>query len=124
MAWLVGLSLLILPGLEFWLLISLPFTLTAAIVQGCLTAAAGWWFSRGEGLDFWSELDSDLSNGRVPTEEGLDAMLVVAGGWALIAPGLLTDAAGAALLFPALRRRCIGPARALLRRYLIRKGRL
>lgn len=119
MAWIVGAMLLVVPWLEIWLLFTMNFSLSGAVVLSVATAGAGWWFSRGEDLSLWSELESGVLNGRLPTEEGLDAMLTLAGGWALICPGLLTDMAGAALLFPAVRRVCIPPVRQLIRQHLL-----
>jgi len=118
MIWLVWILLLVVPSLELWLLLSLDLALPVVILQSVATAAVGWWFSRGEDLSLWSELESDIQNGRVPTEEALDAMLTVLGGWALIVPGWVTDLAGAALLVPAIRRLLIGPIRGMIRQHL------
>jgi len=115
MRWLVLLPLLVIPWLELWLVLRLDQSLVVVLLQGVATAAVGWWFARSEGLSLWSELESDLQNGRVPTEEALDAMLTVLGGWGLIVPGWITDLAGAALLVPAVRRLLIPTLRAILR---------
>ncbi len=104
MAWLLGISLLLVPSLEIWLLVRLETSLTAVLVWCSLTAAGGWYFARRESLSLWTELESAVQNGRVPTIEAVDAMLLLLGGWGLIVPGLLTDLAGAALLVPAVRR--------------------
>jgi UPF0716 protein FxsA len=84
-----------------------------------VTAAIGGWFARREGLSLWTELESDVQNRRVPTEEALDAMLVVLGGWALIVPGFVTDVAGAALLVPGVRGLLMAPLRGAIREHLI-----
>ncbi|HEX9842481.1 MAG TPA: FxsA family protein, partial [bacterium] len=104
MGWLVALLLLVVPWLEVWLLFRLDQALPVVLLQGVGTAAVGWWFARREDLSLWTELESDIQNHRVPTEEALDAMLMVLGGWGLIVPGWITDVAGAALLVPAVRR--------------------
>jgi len=114
-----GAIFLVVPWAEFWLMINMGFTITFAIVWGGLTAGTGWWFRRGEQLNLWSELDSDLLNNRVPTVEGLDAMLIQLGGWGLIIPGLLTDTAGAALLVPQARTWLIPYLRVWIKDYLI-----
>ncbi|NIP72798.1 MAG: FxsA family protein, partial [Gammaproteobacteria bacterium] len=103
---------------EFWLMTALGQALAVVLLQAVATAVVGWWFARQEELSLWSELESDLQNGRVPTEEALDAMLVVLGGWGLIVPGWLTDLTGAALLVPAVRRLLMAPLRRLIREYL------
>jgi UPF0716 protein FxsA len=71
------------------------------------TAGVGWYVARGEDWTLWTELESDVQNGRVPTEEGIEGLLVLAGAWGLIVPGLFTDVAGALLLIPPLRRRVV-----------------
>ena len=119
MAWLLTIVLFMLPGLEFWLMISLGFTLPLALFEGLVTAGVGWWFARQEELSLWMDLESDVQNHRVPTEEGLDAMLGVLGGWCLIVPGLITDLAGVVLVFPALRMVIVPYLRILIRDHFI-----
>jgi UPF0716 protein FxsA len=119
MTWLLALVLLVVPTLELGLIVSLNLALPVVGLQAIATAAVGWWFSRGEDLSLWSELESDIQNGRVPTEEALDAMLTVLGGWALIVPGFLTDLAGGVLLVPAIRGLLIGPIRGMIRQHLV-----
>ncbi|MCZ6472718.1 MAG: FxsA family protein [SAR324 cluster bacterium] len=116
MTWIVGLlAMLIVPWVEFWLMMGLGFSLVTVTVLGLVTAAVGWWHARKEGLDLWTELESDFQNGRVPTAEALDAMMMVAGGWALIVPGLITDIVGGVLLVPAIRRLATEPIRQMIR---------
>lgn len=117
----VGLVLLLLvvPLLELWLMFGLGQALSLTILQAILTGVAGGWFAHKEGLSLWSELESDVQNGRVPTEEGLDAMLEVLGGWALIVPGWITDLVGAALVVPAVRQKLIPSIRQIIRDHLI-----
>ncbi len=116
MIWMLALvAMLVLPWLEFWLMMGMGFSLVTATVLGIVTAAVGWWHARREGLDLWTEIESDFQNRRVPTEEALDAMMVVLGGWALIIPGLVTDLFGGVLLVPAVRRVAMEPLRKFLR---------
>lgn len=119
MVWVLAVLFLVVPWMEIWLLMSLDVALPVIVVQGAASAAVGWWFARGEDLSLWSDLESDIQNRRVPTEEGLDAMLTILGGWALIVPGWITDLAGAAVLVPAVRRLLIHPIRNAIRDYLI-----
>lgn len=118
MGWMVALLLLVVPWLEVWLLFRLDQALPVVLLQGVGTAAVGWWFARREDLSLWTELESDIQNHRVPTEEALDAMLMVLGGWGLIVPGWITDVAGAALLVPAVRRLLMPWLRATIRSHL------
>lgn len=98
MLWILGILLLVVPALEFWFSVRLGVHLGVVVVWCFLTGAVGVWFARRESLSLWTELESDVQNGRLPTIDGVDTMLVVLGGWGLIVPGLFTDALGAALL--------------------------
>ena len=119
MPWILGILLLLVPTLEIWCVVQMGISLSVLTVWSLLTAAVGWYFARRESLSFWSELESDVQNGRLPTIEGVDTMLVLFGGWALIVPGPITDLAGAALLAPPLRRELTDWIRRTIRtRYL------
>ena len=111
--------LLVFPWLELWLMFSLGQALAVIVLQGVVTAAVGAWFARKEALSLWADLESDIQNGRVPTEEGLDAMMEVLGGWLLVIPGWITDLAGGAMLVPAVRRVMMAPIRNTIRDHLI-----
>lgn len=117
LGWILGLTLLGLPLLEVWLILLTEVSLTATLVWSVLTAAVGWRFARREDLSLWSELEADVVNGRLPTIEGVDTMLLVLGGWGLVVPGFLTDAAGALLLIPPLRRALTDGVRQAIRLY-------
>ncbi len=116
MLWLLLLALLVLPWLEFWLVMQIQWP-TWALLLWCVGAAAvGWYFARGEDLSLWTEIESDIQNKRVPPAEAIDAMLVLVGAWALILPGLLSDALGLFLLIPSMRAECVEPIRNYIRR--------
>ena len=120
MAWIAGvLVFLVLPWVEFWLMMGLGFSLVTAVGLGLVTALVGWWHARVEGLDLWTELESDIQNHRVPTAEALDAMLVIIGGVFLIVPGIVTDMLGGVLLVPAMRRIVMPTLRSSIRRLLL-----
>ena len=117
MFWVLTLLFLIVPALEIWLLDSLPVSVAWQVAWCALTALAGAWPARSEGLSLWSELESDILNHRLPTPEGVDAMLLVLGGWLLIVPGMITDTAGALLILPFTRQALVEPLRGLIRRW-------
>lgn len=114
--WTLVVTLLILPWLEFWLVLKLHWPVWFTLLWCAGTAAVGWWFARGEDLSLWIELESDIQNRRVPTAEAVDAMLVQVGAWALIVPGLLSDALGILLLTPLVRAELVEPIRGFIRR--------
>jgi UPF0716 protein FxsA len=60
----------------------------------------------------WRRFTAAVSEGRVPTKEVLDGVLVIFGGAFLITPGFITDVFGVLFLLP--------PTRALFRRLMLR----
>ena len=115
MGWILALLLLIVPSLEIGLIVQLRMPWWLAIGWCVTTAALGWYFARGEDWTLWTELESDVQNGRVPTAEGIEGLLVLAGAWGLIVPGLFTDVAGALVLLPPVRRRLVEAIRRAIR---------
>src|SRR5574341_354664 len=109
------LALGVLPWVELWLMLQLGLSTTAVVVWCVVTGVYGWRRARKEDLSLWTELESDLQNRRVPTAEGVDAMLELIGAWGLILPGLITDLLGAALLIPRVRTALVEPVRSYLR---------
>jgi UPF0716 protein FxsA len=69
---------------------------------------------RTQGRTAWRRFNAAVSEGRLPTREVLDGVLVIAGGLALVTPGFLTDIIGILFLAP--------PTRELIRRVFL--GRL
>ncbi|MBN2451904.1 MAG: FxsA family protein [Lentisphaeria bacterium] len=78
-----------------------------------LTGVLGAWLARRQGAQAWRNVHRAVAEGRLPTGELLEALLVFAAGLLLLTPGLLTDSAGLALLIPVCRMRV---RRALARR--------
>lgn len=115
MGWLLAIALLVVPWLELWIIAQMGMTLPMILIQSLATAAVGYHFARSEQLSLWSELESGIQNGRVPSAEAIEAMLVVLGGWALIAPGWMTDLLGVAFLTPPLRTLMTSSVRAAIR---------
>jgi UPF0716 protein FxsA len=115
-------ALLVVPWLEFWLVLRLDWPVWFTLLWCGAAALVGWWFARGEDLSLWTELESEVQNKRVPTAEGVDAMLVLIGAWALIVPGLLSDALGILLLTPPVRAALVEPIRGYIRRRWIDPG--
>jgi UPF0716 protein FxsA len=69
---------------------------------------------RMQGRTAWRRFNAAISEGRAPTREVLDGVLVIAGGLLMVVPGFLTDIVGVLFLLP--------PTRALIRRLFL--GRL
>jgi UPF0716 protein FxsA len=68
------------------------------------TGFAGAVLARAEGLRVFLRFQGELAAGRMPGQALLDGISVLVGGALLMTPGILTDAAGLALLFPPTRR--------------------
>ncbi len=96
----------VVPALELILLIQLGrhvgFWPTAALVLG--TGIVGAWLARREGVKVLRAVNTEMAEGRMPTDHLLDGLLILIAGAVLLTPGLLTDAAGFVLLVPPGRR--------------------
>jgi len=96
----------VVPALELFLLIQLGhyvgFWPTAALVLG--TGVVGAWLTRREGLKVLRAVNTEMAEGRMPTDYLLDGLLILRAGAVLLTPGLLTDAVGFVLLAPPARR--------------------
>ena len=104
------LPLLIVPLVEIALFVQLggAIGLIATLVIVVLTALAGAWLMRSQGLQIFNELKQAARIGSNPSETILHGFLVICAGLLLLTPGFFTDAAGLALLAPAVRRALIG----------------
>jgi UPF0716 protein FxsA len=105
---LIDASLLVLLGrhVGFWQ------TVVLVIISGF----AGAHLARSQGLQVWTGIRRDLSEGRMPSQGVMDGVLILFAGGMLAAPGFITDFLGLALLVPAVR----APIKALVRRRLER----
>jgi UPF0716 protein FxsA len=104
-AWLF-LLFTVVPVVELYLLIKVGGLIgalpTIAIVL--VTGAAGASLARWQGLAALQEIQRAMNEGRVPGQELLAGVLVLAGGLLLVTPGLITDVTGLLLLVPPVRR--------------------
>jgi UPF0716 protein FxsA len=112
----------IVPIVETWLLVvlgrAMGFWPTVALIL--LSGMVGAWLAKHEGLRVLRRWQESLAAGRVPEEGVLSAVLVLAGGVLLIAPGVLTDVTGLVLLFPPTRRIIAGWVRRFVERRIER----
>lgn len=69
-----------------------------------LTALAGTYFGKREGLKVWHDWKDSLAQGRMPEEGIVGGVLVLLGAALLITPGVLTDMTGLALMIPPSRK--------------------
>jgi len=98
------LAAVLIPALELWVLIEVgsrigPLT---AVLLVFVTAALGMAFARDQGMATLTR----LRDGTLPANVAqLDGPLLVLAAVLLLVPGFITDALGALLLVPPLRRR-------------------
>jgi len=99
------LAFTIIPIIEIYLLIEIGsmFGALTAITLVILTGFLGAFLARMQGLQTLYRIQESLREGRMPSGELLDALLIVIAGLVLLTPGFLTDSAGFLLLIPATR---------------------
>ena len=99
------LAFTIIPIIEIYLLIEIGsmFGALTAVTLVILTGFLGAFLARMQGLQTLYRIQDSLSEGRMPSGELLDALLIVIAGLVLLTPGFLTDSAGFLLLIPATR---------------------
>jgi len=92
---------------------------TLGLVIGTGIAGAG--LARREGLRTWASVRRELTEGRVPAEGLLHALLILMAGVLLVTPGVITDMVGLTLLVrPARVRLARGMRRHLAHRIDVR----
>ena len=99
------LAFTIIPIIEIYLLIEIGsmFGALTAVTLVILTGFLGAFLARMQGLQTLYRIQESLREGRMPSGELLDALLIVIAGLVLLTPGFLTDSAGFILLIPATR---------------------
>ena len=99
----------IIPIIEIYLLIEIGsfFGVLTAITFVILTGFLGAFMARIQGLQTLFRIQESLREGRMPSGELLDALLIVIAGLVLLTPGFLTDSVGFLLLIPSTRNSII-----------------
>ncbi|NHN41295.1 membrane protein FxsA [Halorubellus sp. JP-L1] len=112
-------ALLVIPLLDsivlVWLVTSGTLGGLQAVALVVLTALIGMVLVRAEGRRTLRKIQKSLAAGNPPTNELLDAGLLIAAGAFLLTPGLVTDAVGIALTLPLSRI----PIRMALKKYVV-----
>ncbi len=99
------LAFLAVPLIEITLFIQIggAIGLGWTLVTVVLTAIAGTWLVRNQGLLAMSQLKSSFSDMRDPTEPLVHGAMILFSGALLLTPGFFTDAVGFLLLIPTVR---------------------
>jgi UPF0716 protein FxsA len=77
----------------------------ATIVATVLTAMAGTWLLRAQGLATLARARGQMDQGILPARELFDGLCLLFAGALLLVPGFVTDAVGLILFIPAVRER-------------------
>lgn len=96
---------IIVPLMEILLLIEIGSRIGTlnTIVIILLTGILGAYMMRQQGFAILANIRGDLSQGRMPTGELINGVLVLVGGILLLTPGFFTDVVGFLLLIPITR---------------------
>ena len=99
------LAFTIIPIFEIYLLIKIGtvFGALTSIALVIFTGFLGAYLARIQGLQTLFRIQESLREGRMPSAELLDALLIGVAGLVLLTPGFLTDTFGFVLLIPSTR---------------------
>jgi len=112
-------AFILVPVVEIWVIIQIGHVIGPwwTVLLLIADAVFGSWLVRHEGRRAWRALRTALEEGRIPSSELADGILLLVGGTLMLAPGFVTDLFGVLLILPMTRplgRRLL--ARALARR--------
>jgi len=107
------LGFILVPAMEFALLIEIGSAIGGWETVGIiiLTGVVGARLASLQGAKAWKRIQAALGEGRLPTTEMVDGLLIFAAGLVLLTPGFVTDFCGFFLLLPF--------GRALIRKWLV-----
>ncbi|BFR49059.1 FxsA family protein [Nitratidesulfovibrio sp. HK-II] len=112
----LGLVLLLVPFLEFYVLVEVGARIGAfnAVLLVILFAMAGVWLARTQGMGTLARIQQSMAQGVLPADEMLDGLFLLLAGILMVFPGFVSDVFGVLLLLPPVRRL----AAHLLRRHM------
>jgi UPF0716 protein FxsA len=95
----------LIPVIEIYLFIRIGGEIGAfnTVVLVILTALAGAYLTKIQGLQTMFRVQASLQRGILPKEELVDALLIFVAGILLLTPGFMTDTLGLLLLYPGSR---------------------
>ncbi len=107
----IGVSLL---EIYLFVLVGQAIGALNTIILVILISLTGAWLTKREGTGVWRRLQAQIAARKMPTDELIDGVLILAGGIMLVVPGFITDFCGLLLMFRPTR----GVARRFVRRRL------
>lgn len=99
-------ALIGIPLMEIWVFIEVGGRIgaTSTIVIILLTGVAGALLLRIQGLGLLMRARKTMEQGQAPVAEVIDGVCLIVAGLVLLTPGFVTDAIGALLFIPLVRR--------------------
>lgn len=99
------LAFTLIPAAEIYLFIKIGGFIGAVntVLVIIITGILGAYLARLQGMHTLYKIQANLHQGIIPTEELIDALIILSAGIALLTPGFLTDIAGLMLLVPRTR---------------------
>ncbi len=118
----LALLFILTPLVELAILVYLGTIIGAlyTILMVVETGILGAFLARNQGLAALSRIRGSIERGIIPSDEIFDGALILVGGLLLLAPGVITDVIGFALLVPQIRRIIGRWLRSLIRRRIQR----
>jgi len=98
-------AFILVPILEIYVLIQVGQVIGAwwTVLLLIADSVLGSWLLRREGTRAWTAFRVALGEGRMPSRELADGILIVVGGTLMISPGFVTDVFGMLLILPFTR---------------------
>jgi UPF0716 protein FxsA len=99
------LAFTLIPAAEIYVLIKIGGFVGAlnTVLVIIITGILGAYLTRLQGMHTLYKIKANLHQGIIPTEELIDALIILSAGITLLTPGFLTDIAGLMLLVPRTR---------------------
>jgi UPF0716 protein FxsA len=101
----LALLFIVLPIVELAVIIQVGHVLGVlpTIALLLFVSMAGAWLVKREGIGVWRRFNRQVQDGRVPTRELADGVMILLAGALLLTPGFVTDVVGLFLLLPPVR---------------------
>ncbi|MDD2439010.1 MAG: membrane protein FxsA [Methanosarcinaceae archaeon] len=111
---------LLIPLLELYLLLKVGEIIGSfnTVLIILITASFGAYLAKSQGFLVLRQIKTATAQGYMPGNELLHGFFVLIGGFALLTPGFLTDAAGFSMLIPQIREIYVGMARKIIQQKL------
>ena len=95
----------VIPIIEIYILIKIGsyFGAITSILLVLITGFLGAYLAKIQGLNTFFRIQESMQEGRIPSSELIDAVLILMAGFLLLTPGFLTDLLGFLLLIQITR---------------------